>query len=653
MKLTGHSGCINAIQTFGDKNKSGFIISASQDKSIIIWNENGSIKHNLIGHTENVVEVSLSSDGKTLISSSWDRTAKVWDVNSGKLLFNFNNHGNIVSSAIILENGYFVTYCEDRMIRIFSPNGDLFSQSKEYSDILKNLTIFPNNPNILILSSMNGKIILWNLSENSPQKEISDYNGYPICYLTAKSNYLVTCSQDRVLRIFNILFDNLELKQSITQNSISWGCCFLSNGDIVTSGSDNYIRIFSQNPIKKSSSSIQEPSIPVKTHPKTIDGKEFDFVFDVDVQEGCEPLKIGFNRGDDPWAVSKQFVLKHKLEKEYLPQIVEFLTQNVGPHNIALPSSDPITGGSRYIPPTTTTTQQTIPSSSSSTPLRKDPLTGDGGYHGKTINSQNIASRFFPLQDYIVFDSGNLKEMKKKIFEFNKQVENSVDENILEQITEAICNPTEFTSFPPNYSQILLTLLRWPSDKMIPVLDLFRLIVRNNECQQLVIDNEEGNFIFSQILSYSTADKTTPQRMLSFRFLSNLFPNILSRQVIHKYLSAILTSIEGSHLINHVQSRIAYASLLQNLCIESANIRKSEFGLKIRLTQQICSFLLIEKENEIIFSLCVALGTLISSDLLVKEVVIRENFLKPLKNIIDNTDGNTKSCAFDLKKLLL
>ena len=43
----------------------------------------GSELHTLTGHTGAIVGVSYSPDGTTVATASWDRTARVWDVNTG------------------------------------------------------------------------------------------------------------------------------------------------------------------------------------------------------------------------------------------------------------------------------------------------------------------------------------------------------------------------------------------------------------------------------------------------------------------------------------------------------------------------------------------------------------------------------------------
>ena len=64
-----------------------------------------------------------------------------------------------------------------------------------------------------------------------------------------------------------------------------------------------------------------------------LDGQKYDFVINVDVQEGAPPLKLGCNKTDDPWHVAQNFINKHslpqvcqQLNKHSLPQVCRNFT---------------------------------------------------------------------------------------------------------------------------------------------------------------------------------------------------------------------------------------------------------------------------------------------------------------------------------------
>ena len=81
--LKGHSDAVLSVAYSADGKK---IVSGSKDKSIRVWDaETGKIIIDpLKGHTDSVLSVSLSRDGKKIVSGSDDKTVRVWDAETGK-----------------------------------------------------------------------------------------------------------------------------------------------------------------------------------------------------------------------------------------------------------------------------------------------------------------------------------------------------------------------------------------------------------------------------------------------------------------------------------------------------------------------------------------------------------------------------------------
>ena len=64
------------------------ILSSSRDKTCILWElkrteeEYGFARRALTGHSHFVEDVVISSDGQFALSCSWDRSLRLWDLNS-------------------------------------------------------------------------------------------------------------------------------------------------------------------------------------------------------------------------------------------------------------------------------------------------------------------------------------------------------------------------------------------------------------------------------------------------------------------------------------------------------------------------------------------------------------------------------------------
>jgi phospholipase A-2-activating protein len=113
-------------------------------------------------------------------------------------------------------------------------------------------------------------------------------------------------------------------------------------------------------------------------------GKEYDYVFDIELDDSGRKLKLPYNVNEDPYFAAQHFIHRHELDQSFLDQIAHFIIKNTQSETIA-PSAtststyyDPFTGEGRYVPP---------------------PSNTNGGY-GSTGNSTGAVDPFTGIVSY-------------------------------------------------------------------------------------------------------------------------------------------------------------------------------------------------------------------------------------------------------------
>jgi WD40 repeat protein len=125
------------------------LASGSVDRSIKLWDvATGKVINTLNGHSNWVYSVVFSPDGKTLASGSQDNSIKLWDVATGKVIHTLNGHSHWVYSVVFSPDGKtLASGSQDNSIKLWKlyPNNlkDLMTHS---CDLLRGY--LQTNPNV-------------------------------------------------------------------------------------------------------------------------------------------------------------------------------------------------------------------------------------------------------------------------------------------------------------------------------------------------------------------------------------------------------------------------------------------------------------------------------------------------------------------------
>lgn len=113
---------------------SGNIVSAGHDKSVIIWNMDGTMRDRYISaHAGPISTVVVDPTTYNLVTGSWDKTAKMW--HAGKCIHELKGHQQNVLCVLAASNGDIITGSGDGSIKIWR-NGKEIKNIAAHTGIL-------------------------------------------------------------------------------------------------------------------------------------------------------------------------------------------------------------------------------------------------------------------------------------------------------------------------------------------------------------------------------------------------------------------------------------------------------------------------------------------------------------------------------------
>ncbi|PVH95410.1 phospholipase A-2-activating protein [Periconia macrospinosa] len=513
--------------------------SAGNDAVVRLWTLEGRQLYELHGHENFIYSLAAFPDGR-LISCGEDRTARIWE---GNQCIQTITHPaiSVWTVAVCAENGDIVTGSSDKIVRVFSRDPARHADPAaiaQFSEDVKGSSI--------------------------PKEQVGGINKEQLPgpeFLTQKSG-----TKEGQTQLILEANGNISAYQWSTAAS-EW----VSIGTVVDQAGSSGRKI---------------------TH----NGKDYDYVFDVDIEEGKPPLKLPYNLSQNPYEVARKFCEDHKLPLTYLDQVTNFIVQNTQGQTLGQSApaqgADPWGTESRYRP-------------------------GDAAPAAPT-QPPPPRPKILPQKEYLDILAANHLPILKKLAEYNDALvkegrkDLSLNPSDIEQLNAAVTLMQKGSTKDIDFGAIDLILkaaTEWPVDKRLPALDLLRLLFAAEE--PVAFLTTERNFLQS-LAGSGVFEATSPPNntMMAIRSIDNLFRTDIGRAAANDAFDLILGFVRPFLESAHRNLIIAITTLYINysvLLTEESNADRT-----LHLLNDLNTILLCAKDSEAVYRALVATGTLLS-----------------------------------------
>ncbi len=211
------------------------IVTSSDDSTARVWNAvTGEVEMKLTGHTGWVLDAILSANGMAATSDSEGRVA-LWDVPNKKLLRVWSAHSAWIRALAFNEDGSrLVTASDDKTAKVWdTQTGKLVQTLIGHSSWLTSVFVVQNQ---VVTASRDGTVRFWNAVSGTNTRTIEIKGWMYNLALSPDGTRFATASQEGV-KIWNRI--NGQEITEVGANRITWSVAFSPDGKTLAVGNDN------------------------------------------------------------------------------------------------------------------------------------------------------------------------------------------------------------------------------------------------------------------------------------------------------------------------------------------------------------------------------------------------------------------------------
>ncbi len=190
------------------------ILSGSHDKTIKLYDAKSTkLIKTFKGHEREIVSVAYSPDGKNIISGSIDTTVRLWDLKSAELLHKIDGNNMEIKHVTYSPDGkeIMILFFEGDL-HIWNVTGKIPIKIFEYKNSAVVCAMYLSESNTIVMGMSCGTVRTWNVKDNKLLKDLHE-DDYSVMHVACSSDgeNIIAYLDDFTIRLWDIKSGN-ELK---------------------------------------------------------------------------------------------------------------------------------------------------------------------------------------------------------------------------------------------------------------------------------------------------------------------------------------------------------------------------------------------------------------------------------------------------------